>query len=116
MILSFFWFLNRALFTCADSSAARGDDVRQWQLHDLFSIQYNPKRHDVGPCHFEPLYIVRLGGKIAPKTGRVECQAMARAKMPLVCPIGSLAMYLYANQYLGARMQPPNVLNGKRAW
>ena len=108
--------LCRAMFTCGDSTAGRGEDIRQWQFADLFMLPYDDQKDMVGPCKFCPLYVLRHEGKVAPRTDRPEYQAMVRARDPLVCPVGNLALYLFTRQYLGAHEAPPNVLKGKRHW
>ena len=67
MISSFSGFLIGLYSLAGTHQLARGDDVREWHLPDLFSIQYDPKRHDVGPCHFDPLYTVRWEARSHPK-------------------------------------------------
>ena len=104
------------MWTCGHACAGRGEDLRDWQLADMFPIPYDPEQHSIGPCHFCPLYFVRHGGKVSTKTERIECQAIARARDPLVCPVGSLAMYMFAKQYLNEQDTPPDVTQGKRSW
>ena len=109
-------FHYRAMFTCGDSSFGRGDDCRRWQFADMFTMEYDCLRHRIGPCEFRPLYFCRYEGKVIPRTGKTEYQAMVRARDPVVCPLGSLAMYLFGQQYMDEYVQPPPVLAGKNEW
>ena len=105
----------RAMFTFADSCAARGEDVRGLTLPDLFPLHY-PKSYRIGPCEFTPLYVVRHAGKTVAKSERIQHQAVARAKDPVVCPIGSLALHFFAKENMGRKMPSPDVTQGKEAW
>ena len=105
-----------AMFCCGDSTASRGEDLRHWQFSDMFILPYNEHKNIVGPCPFTPLYIVRNEGKIAPRTERLEYQAFVRDKDPLICPMGSLALYLFSRQFLWTQEAAPDVTKGKKEW
>ena len=105
----------RAIFTFTDSCAGRGEDARHITLPDLFTLPY-PSNGIVGPCNFTPLYIVRNNGKVAGKCEHVQFQAVIQAKSWLVCPVGSLALYLYIVENDGTPNIPPDVTLGKVAW
>ena len=91
---------GRAMWTCGHACATRGEDFRDWQFANMFPIPYDPEHHSIGPFSFCPLYFVRHGGKVSAKTERIECQAIARAHDLVVCPMGSLAVYMFARHYL----------------
>ena len=63
----FLWFHNSVLFTWVDLSAPRDDNVRQWQLPNLFSTQRDLKMHDVRPATSSPFVLCTLKARLYPK-------------------------------------------------
>ena len=116
MNLTMNYLVLRAMFCCGDSTMSRGEDLQLWQFADMFILPYDEHKNIVGPCPFTPLYTVRNEGKIAPRTEHLEYQAFVQDKDPPICPMGSLALYLFRWQFLGTREAAPDVTKGKREW
>lgn len=72
----------------------RGESIRTLELADLLMKDYEPLNRGEG-VGVNKMLICVLGGGKTHRDGQAQFGASYRHKDPLLCPIGSLALYFF---------------------
>ncbi|GAA5976970.1 hypothetical protein JCM10908_005696 [Rhodotorula pacifica] len=94
---------DRLAFCLAHYGLMRGDNVRKLELADLFSIQLEQE----GPNGATAVVLLLNHGKTN-QTGRTEYAGFLRNKEVALCPVGALAIYLFARFHLSGESIAPH--------